>query len=323
MCLLHCGICGWLMVLCETCCYLRSEMASYISIHFTLVPDSWLWDMDMNGRSDWAQYRVQWVAFVNILMELHIPWKQGIYYLINSQLYISFCVPGNKFMFITLVNHKWIKGWTYLQFIKRPVRREHSLRTWMFCYRNTVCWSTFTRAPEIIQKPSSKPRTHLWGSNEASYSISWSWQSAFFVRICAPKSFVFICPCSQGKYQVSLYHVQNTYSTWADWHVARVATHLMHVVFQFFIYWNRVSITNVDTYALLMGSVLFVVVGSMGSFSCPINIMVRLLWIWTKNKIEHYKIIENCLCVFPFGGRGVKKFICFLPLLFHVCVPVG
>lgn len=74
---------------------------------------SWLmtvWDMDMNGIFDWTQYRVQWVAFVNILMKLHIPWKQGIYYVINSQLYISLRVPGNKFMFITLVNHKWIRG---------------------------------------------------------------------------------------------------------------------------------------------------------------------------------------------------------------------
>ena len=74
---------------------------------------SWLvtvWDMVHEWQFWWAQYRVQWVAFVNILMKLHIPWKQGIYYLINSQLYISLPVPGNKFMFITLVNHKRIRG---------------------------------------------------------------------------------------------------------------------------------------------------------------------------------------------------------------------
>lgn len=159
------------------------------------------------------------------------------------------------------MNQGRIKGWTYLQIIKRLVRREHSLQTWMFCYRNTVCWSTFTRAPEIIQKPSSKPRTHLWGSNKASHSISWSWQSTFFVRICAPKSFVFICPCSEGKYQVPLYHVQNTcYSTWADWHVARVATHLMHIVFhllrQSFHHYCR-YICFIDGFCIVCGGRLY------------------------------------------------------------------
>jgi hypothetical protein len=43
-------------------------------------------------------------------MKLHIPRNQGISKLVNSQLYISLPVPGNKFMFITLVNHKLIRG---------------------------------------------------------------------------------------------------------------------------------------------------------------------------------------------------------------------
>jgi hypothetical protein len=73
-------------------------------IYFSSVLVSWLWVIDISGRSEWAQYKVERVAVVNNLMKLKLC-KSRKFLSWWTQLYISFPV----FIF---VNHNWVRGET-------------------------------------------------------------------------------------------------------------------------------------------------------------------------------------------------------------------